>query len=397
MTDLVLTLNAGSSSVKFALFPTVSGRPAVARGQVEALSTAPRFRARRTGAAADATVALGEGAIGHAAALAVILGWVDTMFPAEKIVAVGHRIVHGGVAFDKPVALDDGVLAALDALVPLAPLHQPHNLAGVRAARAAFPRAPQVGCFDTAFHRGQPYAAEAFALPRALFDEGVRRYGFHGLSYEYVARRLAPERLAGRVVIAHLGYGASMCALLGGRPMGSTMGFTALDGLPMGTRCGRLDAGVVLHLMTAKGLDAAAVTDLLYNRSGLRGVSDLSGDMRTLLASDRPEARQAIELFVARIRQELGGLAAVLGGLDALVFTGGIGEHAAPIRAAVVEGLEFLGLTLDAEANTAGHFTVSRADGRVAVMVLPTDEETMIAEHTLAALGAARTGRTAAA
>jgi acetate kinase len=298
--------------------------------------------------------------------------------------AAGHRVVHGGADFTAPVRVDAAVLAALDALVPLAPLHQPHNLAAIRAVSAAAPDLPQVACFDTAFHATIPAVAQAFALPRTLAAEGIRRYGFHGLSYEAIAARL-PEvlgpRADGRVIVAHLGNGASLCAMRGRASVASTMGFTALDGLMMGTRTGTIDPGVLLHLMEAKGWDAARLGRLLYKESGLLGVSGLSSDMRALLASDAPEAAEAVALFVYRAVREIGSLAAALGGLDALVFTAGIGEHAAPVRAAIVAGCAWLGLTLDTAANAAGGPRIS-GPGPASAWVVPTDEEGVIARAT---------------
>ncbi|MEJ1158387.1 acetate/propionate family kinase [Prosthecomicrobium sp. N25] len=391
--ECLLTLNAGSSSIKFALFAAAGGEPApLAAGQVEGLGTAPVFKVRRSAAPGPVAVPLqAEGPMSHRAALSVILAWIEATCPDARIGAVGHRVVHGGSRFEAPVAVDEGVLAALEAYVPLAPLHQPHNLSGIRAAQAAFPAALQVACFDTAFHRGHPYVADTFALPRSLYDEGLRRYGFHGLSYEYVARRLAedhPALAAGKVVVAHLGNGASMCALNAGRSVASTMGFTALDGLPMGTRCGQLDPGAVLYLMQEKGMTAQEISDLLYNRSGLKGLSGVSSDMRDLEACDRPQARRAIAYFVDRIRHELGGLAAALSGLDALVFTGGIGENAFRVREAVTAGMDWLGIVVDRDANAGNATVVSTPWSRVQVLVLPTDEEAMIARHTLAAVAA---------
>jgi len=302
---------------------------------------------------------------------------------------VGHRVVHGGVEFAAPVAIDASVLAKLESLCPLAPLHQPHNLAAIKAIKTQMPGLPQVACFDTAFHRHHPELADWFALPRRFYDEGIRRYGFHGLSYEYIASALpevAPEIAKARVVVAHLGSGASMCGLRDGRSQDSTMGFTALDGLPMGTRCGALDPGVVLHLNRAHGMDADAIERLLYHDCGLKGVSGISNDMRDLLASDDPKAAQAIDLFVWRICRELGALAAALGGLDGLVFTAGIGERSAEIRARVCARAAWLGIELDDKANRSGGPRISTSASKIAVYAIPTDEELMIARHTLAVL-----------
>jgi acetate kinase len=289
------------------------------------------------------------------------------------------------MAYSQPVLIDERVIAALDALVPLAPLHQPHNLAAIRAIAATAPEIPQVACFDTAFHRTQPPVAQAFALPREISAKGVRRYGFHGLSYEYIASalpRLAPDCAQGKLVVAHLGNGASMCAIENGRSIATTMGFTAVDGLPMGTRTGALDPGVVLYLMQHEGMSAEAVEHLIYHRSGLLGVSGLSSDMRTLLASDLPAAKEAVDLFVYRTGRELGSLAAALGGLDALVFTAGIGEHAAEIRAQVCRNARWLGIALDEDANAKGGPRISQRGSSVSAWVIPTDENLMIARHT---------------
>ena len=383
--DHILTLNAGSSSIKFALFARDADGPAERlRGQVEGLGAQPRLEARagrREIAARDLSAA---DACDHDTALSVILALLEDAAPDARIGAVGHRVVHGGPDHAAPLVLDAAAIAALDRLVPLAPLHQPHNLAGVCAARGAFPEAVQIACFDTAFHRSHPWVADTYALPQRFYDAGVRRYGFHGLSYEYVAGKLAaiaPGEAAGRVVIAHLGNGASMCALKGGRSVGSTMGFTALDGLPMGTRCGQLDPGVVLYLMAEKAMTAAEIETLLYRESGLKGLSGLSHDMRTLESAQDPEAHRAIAYFTHRVRRELGAMAAILDGLDTLVFTGGIGENAARVRTRICEGMDWLGLVLDETRNAAAPGLVSTDDSRVRVRVIPTDEEAMIARH----------------
>jgi acetate kinase len=332
----------------------------------------------------------------HAEFFRVVGGWLREQFSDATLRGVGHRVVHGGIEYATPVRIDPAVLARLEMLCPLAPLHQPHNLAGIRAVAAVQPDLPQVACFDTAFHRGHPELADWFALPRRLHDDGIRRYGFHGLSYEYIASVLpevAPEIAKRRVVVAHLGSGASMCAMTAGRSLDSTMGFTALDGLPMGTRCGALDPGVVIHLIRAYGMDADAVERMLYHECGLKGVSGISNDMRTLLASDNPRARHAIDLFVWRICRELGALAAAQGGLDGLVFTAGIGERSAEIRERVCTRAAWLGIELDHAANRAGGPRISTAASQIAVYAIPTDEELMIARHTLAVLREApRTG-----
>ena len=383
----VITLNAGSSSFKFALFEVGGEAPhAVATGLAETIGSGRRIRVKAPDGAVAHEEAWQDGDGFHADAMDRILAWRAAQHPAARIIAVGHRVVHGGLDHIAPVLVDDAVLVALERLVPLAPLHQPHNLAGIRAAQAAWPGVPQIACFDTAFHRTHPYVNDTFALPRRFYDEGVRRYGFHGLSYEYVAGRLrevAPFHAAGRVVVAHLGNGASMCAMRDGQSVASTMGFTALDGLPMGTRCGQLDPGVLLYLMQHEGMSAAGITDMLYRESGLRGLSGLSSDMRELEAAGTPEAAQAIEYFVFRIRRELGGLAAALEGLDAVVFCGGIGENARAVREGVLEGMEWLGIELDRTANRGNAQLISTARSRVQAFVIPTDEEGMIARHSL--------------
>jgi acetate kinase len=386
----ILTLNAGSSSLKFALFGA-RNLASVAIGQIEGLGVDPRLSLKD---GAGVRIVLdeldGEHAVGdHAQALDVVLATLRRHFPAADVRAVGHRVVHGGLTHDRPVVADRKLLNDLARLNPLAPLHQPHNLAGVAAAMATFPNAPQVLCFDTAFHRAHPFVDDVFAIPRALYDEGVRRYGFHGLSYEYVSGRLrevAPHHAAGRVVICHLGSGASMCALRAGQSVASTMGFSALDGLPMGTRPGQIDPGVLLYLIQEKGMDAEALSDLLYKQSGLKGLSGVSNDMRDLEASSDPKAKQAIDYFVFRCRREIGAMSAVLGGLDAIVFCGGIGENASSVREYILEAMEWLGVELDRDRNRAGAELVSSDRSRVRVMVLPTNEELMIARHTADAL-----------
>ncbi|MCX7204201.1 MAG: acetate/propionate family kinase, partial [Burkholderiales bacterium] len=324
--------------------------------------------------------------------------WVEAQLQGRRLVGVGHRVVHGGTAFSAPVRVDRPTLAALQQLGSLAPLHQPHNLGPIDRLLTEQPALPQVACFDTAFHRTQPVVAELFALPRQFYDEGIRRYGFHGLSYEFVATRLrdcAPQAFAGRTVVAHLGNGVSMCALHAGRSVASTMGFTALDGCPMGTRTGSLDPGVVLHLARERGMSLDAIEDLLYKRSGLLGLSGVSHDMRALESSEAPGAALAIEYFVYRLAREVGSLAVAMGGLDALVFTAGIGENSPRIRAAVCERLAWLGLTLDANANAGAQVAagsgaavrISASDSRLEAWRVPTDEELVIARHTLDLLG----------
>ena len=391
---LVLVVNAGSSSLKFEVFALGAGGAlrAVLDGQVEGLGAAPRLRWTESDGGAPESRALGEadGVRDAAGALAFVLRRLAARLAGHRLAAVGHRVVHGGTRHAEPVRVDDALLADLEALVPLAPLHQPHNLAPIRALAASHPEVPQVACFDTAFHRTQPIEAELFALPRAYFEEGVRRYGFHGLSYAFVARRLrelAPEAAAGRAIVAHLGAGVSMCAMRDGRSVATTMGFTALDGLPMGTRTGSLDPGVVLWLARERGLSTEAIERLLYRESGLLGLSGVSADMRVLLASDAPGARLAVDHFCYRAAREIGSLAAALGGLDALVFTAGIGENAAPIRAAIAARCGWLGLELDDAANLAGATRLSREGSRVSAWRIPTDEERTIAEQTVAVLG----------
>ncbi|HJS84934.1 MAG TPA: acetate/propionate family kinase [Acetobacteraceae bacterium] len=391
MPEALLSLNAGSSSIKFALFE-INGERALNRaayGQIEAIGRAPHFLARD---AAGNVLEDARGSSGsHESLLSSLLGFVEEHLGGDRLRAVGHRVVHGGTEFIAPAVVTDAVLSALEALTPLAPLHQPHNIAPIRAVAATRPGLPQVACFDTAFHHTMPLLATRFALPREYETQGVRRYGFHGLSYEFIARHLAreaPRLAAGRVIVAHLGNGASLCAMRDGRSVDTTMGFTALDGLMMGTRCGTIDPGVVLHLIEQRGMDAKMVADLLYNRSGLLGVSGISNDMRTLLGSDDERAREAVRLFVFRIAREAGALVSTLDGLDGLVFTAGIGEHAPPIRQMACERLGWLGVRLSAAANSRGEAVISTPDSPIEVRVIPTDEEAMIAHHTLEALDA---------
>jgi acetate kinase len=394
MTDAVLTINAGSSSIKFALFERDDPvRPQAAlRGELDGIGAQPRLKARDAQGAVLAELTFAELAglpadEQHRRSLDFLVRWLDEHDNAWRIVAVGHRVVHGADRYAAPVALSPADVDALAGFVPLAPLHQPYNVAGIRALAALLPEVPQVACFDTAFHMTQPERARRFALPRRLSEAGIKRYGFHGLSYEYIARVL-PQHLGakaeGRVVVAHLGNGASMCALKERRSVATTMGFTALDGLMMGTRCGAIDPGVLLHLMEFRGMDAAALTKLLYKESGLLGVSGVSQDMRALLGSPAPEAAEAVELFCYRIARELGSLAAALGGLDALVFTAGIGEHAAPVRERVCRQAGWLGVRLDAAANARHATRISAPDSPIDVLVLPTNEEWMIAQHAAA-------------
>jgi len=387
MTDAIAVLNAGSSSLKFSLFAQAGDHlELVVRGQAEGLQTAPSFVAKSASGETIASDRWGEGTqLGHDGALEHIVAFLQDQAQGLRLLGVGHRVVHGGLKYAQPVRMDLAVVKELEQFIPLAPLHQPHNLTPIRLMLARQPGLPQVACFDTAFHRVQPDLAQMFALPKELHDEGVRRYGFHGLSYEYIASMLPqidPVAAAGRTVVLHLGNGASMCALSAGKSMASTMGFTAVDGLPMGTRCGAIDPGVILYLMDQRGMDARAIEKLIYNQSGLLGVSGVSSDMRTLLASSEPRAALAVDLYVYRIARELGSLAAALGGLDALVFTGGIGENSAEIRARVCRGAAWLGVNLDEPANQAGGPRISTADSPTAAWALPTNEELMIARHT---------------
>jgi len=393
MTSGIVVLNAGSSSLKCSLYAAAERDPALVwRALVDGLGTPhARFEARDAKGARIAEHRWPEGAApSHEAAVHDLLAFLRTSGgPAPA--AVGHRVVHGGTRFAEPVRVDDAVLAVLDTLVPLAPLHQPHNLAPIRAIAAERPDLPQVACFDTAFHRTQPALAQAFALPPSITGRGVRRYGFHGLSYEFIAQALPAidaHAARGRVVVAHLGNGASMCAMHDGRSVATSMGFTAVDGLMMGTRTGALDPGVVLYLMDELGMDARAIESLLYRESGLLGVSGVSSDMRTLLASDDPRAAFAVDLFCYRAGRELGSLAAALGGLDALVFTGGIGEHAAAVRAKIVEAAAWLGLELDAAANARHAPRISTSDSDAHAYVIATHEELMIARHVRTLVGA---------
>ena len=391
MEQVILVLNAGSSSLKFSLFAAHQAEPELRlRGQIEGINGAPHFIARDTAGDILAEQRWSEDSqLGHAGAALHLVEFLRGFFEKYQLIAVGHRVVHGGEEFSGPTRVDGGILERLARFNPLAPLHQPHNLAPIRAIAERAPQLPQVACFDTAFHRRKPELAQMFALPPTITERGVRRYGFHGLSYEYIASvlpQLAPEAAAGRVVVAHLGNGASLCAMHGGRSVASTMGFTAVDGLPMGTRCGNIDPGVILYLLDELKMDARAIERLIYKESGLLGVSGISSDMRELLASDAPRAALAVELFVYRIGRELGSLAAALGGLDALVFTAGIGEHAAPIRERVCRAAAWLGLQLDAAANTAGGPRISASSSPVSAWVIPTNEELMIARHTLRTL-----------
>jgi acetate kinase len=391
MPDAVLVLNAGSSSLKFSVFHIDGvGLAPVVAGNLEELLGQARFRALDpAGAPVDEKTWREGEPPGHDGALVFLLDWLRAYPGIERLAAVGHRVVHGGADYAGPVRVTAEVVARLERLVPLAPLHQPHSLRPIRTLTERMPDVPQVACFDTGFHRTQPPLAQAFALPRELSDAGIRRYGFHGLSYEYIASVLPAHdgrAAAGRTVVLHLGNGASMCAMAAGRSVATTMGFTAVDGLPMGTRTGSLDPGVLLYLMDERKMDARAIETLIYKRSGLLGVSGLSSDMRALLESEAPHAHEAVALFCYRIGRELGSLAAALGGLDAIVFTAGIGERAAPVREAVCRDAAWLGIVLDRVANASHGPRISTPESRVAVWVIATDEELMIAQHVRAFL-----------
>jgi len=382
MADHVLALNAGSSSLKFALYELVEdNRPSMRwRGQIERLGDAPRLLAQSAGGrSVDRPLTDTKG---HDEAINAFLELARDYLPDIRIRAIGHRVVHGGTVYSKPVVVDESVLDTLAGFIPFAPLHQPYSLAGIRAASAAFPGTVQVACFDTAFHRTHPWVNDTFALPQSYYEKGVRRYGFHGLSYDYISNKLkevAPGLYDGRVVIAHLGNGASMCAVSGGRAIASTMGFSALDGLPMGTRSGQVDPGVVLYMMQQDGMTAEEIADTLYRKSGLLGLSGISSDMRTLLAADTPETRRAIDYYVFRIRRELGALSAAMEGIDALVFTGGIGENAAVIRQKVCDGMRWIGIDMDHNRNADGGTVLSTDFSRVRILMIPTNEEMVIA------------------
>ena len=389
MSQGIAVINAGSSSIKFALYEATREENCLFRGQIDAIGVEPRLR-----------VADGKGRVvedrgfrpqgfDHDAATREILAVGAKLMRGASVAGFGHRVVHGGQSYDSPVRVTPNVLDDLAKFAPLAPLHQPHNLASIRTIMNVAPHIPQVACFDTAFHRSQSHLAQAFALPRRFADAGVRRYGFHGLSYEFLVARfgeLAPELAKRRIVFAHLGNGASMCAVKEGRSVATTMGFTAVDGLMMGTRCGAIDPGVILYMMQEHGMDAANIEALIYRQSGLLGVSGVSSDMRALRASSDPQAGEAIALFVYRIMRELGSLVAALGGIDALVFSGGIGEHDAMTRAGVVDGSRWIGAVLDSDRNSRGDVRISTDDSTVSVWVIPTDEERLIARYTAALL-----------
>ncbi|WP_371422806.1 acetate/propionate family kinase [Tardiphaga sp.] len=388
----IVSLNSGSSSIKFALYALDGGTPHLsAGGKIDAIGIAPHLLASTN----DGKILLdrdwpnGE-AMTHAELLENLFQWSAEHLDGCEILGIGHRVVHGGTKFAEPRLVDENLLEELQTLCPLAPLHQPHNLAAIRAIRLLQPDLPQVACFDTAFHHGKPDLASRLALPRSLHEQGIRRYGFHGLSYEHIAcqlREVDSSLAHGRVIAAHLGNGASLCAMQGGRSVDTTMGFTALDGLMMGTRSGSIDPGVILHLQNQMGMSASEVEQLLYRQSGLLGVSGISGDMRTLSDSPAPEAKEAIALFTWYAAREAGGLVSSLGGLDGLVFTAGIGENNANVRSRICRRLEWLGLAIDERANTANEAIISAPDSRVKILVIPANEERMIASHTLQFVG----------
>jgi acetate kinase len=385
MTNSIAVINAGSSSIKFAIYEASSAQSCLFRGQIEGIGVKPRFRVADASGAVVEERSFHTQSVDHAAATREIITTGRALLKGGSVIAFGHRVVHGGLNYAAPVRVTEAVLDDLVKLEPLAPLHQPHNLAPICTIMKAAPQIPQIACFDTAFHRTQSALAQAFALPRRFAEEGVRRYGFHGLSYEFLVSRLreiAPQLATGRIVFAHLGNGASLCAVKDGRSVAATMGFTAVDGLMMGTRCGAIDPGVILYMMQHHGMDAAAIEDLIYKRSGLLGVSGISSDMRALRASPDPAAKEAIALFVYRIVRELGSLVAALGGLDGLVFSGGIGEHDAATRAEVVVGSHWTGASLEPVRNESGEGLISADDSTIAVWVIPTDEERLIARQT---------------
>jgi len=392
MADLIIVLNAGSSSLKFTIYSAHGEKPAALYdGQIEGIGTEPRFKVKDSaGNVVEEKKWPAGSPLDHEGAIDALFAWGrGVLSSTDRIVAVGHRVVHGGLEYTKPTVVNDHILGDLKKFVPLAPLHQPHNLAAIRIVARRNPGIPQVACFDTSFHTSIPAVGQAFALPRKYTEQGVRRYGFHGLSYEYIASVLPgvdPEAAKGRTIVAHLGNGASLCAMQGLKSTACTLGFTAVEGLMMGTRCGTLDPGVMLYLMDECGMNTRALEKLIYKESGLLGVSGISSDMRTLLESADPRAAEAVELFVYRITRELGSLASALGGLDALVFTGGIGENAAPIRERVCRAAQWLGLEFDENANAARGPRISREQSRVRAWVIPTDEELMIALHTRQAL-----------
>ena len=389
MSDAIIVLNAGSSSLKFSIYSVVEQKlHVVNRGLIEGLGTSPRFKAKDHDGKviADTSPKSSDSSFGHPQALAHLVQWMrETHGEKMTAVAVGHRMAHGGAEFTAPTLIDDAVVTKLEQLIPLVPLHQPHNLAAIRAVTRLRPDLLQVACFDTAFHQGRQRVTERLGLPDEMFQRGMRRWGFHGLSYEFISgqfRQKAPTLASGRVIAAHLGSGASLCAMKNGRSVDTTMGFSALDGIPMGTRCGNLDPGAILYLLR-EGWTVERIEELLYKKSGLLGISNVSNDVRDLLASDRPLAAEAIEYFVYRIVREIGSLVAALGGLDALIFTAGVGENSPVIRERVCQGLAWLGIGIDADADERGRECISPRGQAPSVWVIPTDEEGVIAAHTL--------------
>jgi acetate kinase len=392
MDDYSLVLNAGSSSLKFCVYrrPSEQSWRLEARGQIDGIGTSPRLTAKAESGASIADETLGASVKDGRAAVEILAEWLRSRYGGARVLGVGHRVVHGGATHAAPCVITPKVLEELRRLIPLAPLHQPYNLAAIEAVSERRPDVPQVACFDTSFHRGQPAVAELVPLPKAIRDTGVQRYGFHGLSYEYIASvlpQVAPEIAEGRVIVAHLGSGASLCALRARKSVESTLGFTALDGLCMGTRPGSVDPGVILHLFQTMGRSAAEVEKLLYKQSGLLGISSISNDMRDLVDNPDPAARLAVDYFVYQAAKHIGALAAVLGGMDALVFTAGIGEHSVEIRRRICETSAWLGVKLNPAANAAHETRISAADSRVSAWMIPTNEELMIARHMGALLG----------
>ncbi len=390
MTGYIGAINAGSSSIKFALYEASGDPQLMFDGQIDGIGVAPRLKVKDADGNLVSNREWPALHLNHDAATRHILETARDLVSGRPIIGVGHRVVHGGTEYSAPIRVDAQLLEKLTKLIPLAPLHEPHNLAPMRAILEAAPNIPQVACFDTAFHRSQAHLAQSFAIPRKLTAAGIRRYGFHGISYEFLIARLQelfPDLAASRVIMAHLGNGASLCAIRDGRSVASTMGFTAVEGLMMGTRCGSLDPGVILYLMRQQGMDDAAIENLIYRKSGLLGVSGISPDMRTLRSSPDPAAREAIDLFVYRIVCEIGSMAAAAGGVDALVFSAGIGENDPATRAEVVQGCGWLGAVLDPDRNARGLGLISAEASRISVLVIPTNEELMIVRHTISALG----------
>ena len=393
MDDYAIVINAGSSSLKFCIFqrPHSGGWRLDSRGQIEGIGSSPRLRVSDGQGNRLADSQLDRHAVRDGStALDAVATWLRSHYGQSRVLAVGHRVVHGGARFISPARITPEVVEELRALIPLAPLHQPYNVSAIEAVSVALPDVPQVACFDTSFHRGRPEVTEIVPLPKEVRDAGLQRYGFHGLSYEYIASvlpQVAPDIAEGRVIVAHLGSGASMCALNQRRCVDTTLGFTALDGLCMGTRPGTLDPGVMLHLFQGLGLDASAVETMLYKKSGLLGISGISNDMRLLLSNPEPAAKLAVDYFVYRAAKEIGALASVLGGLDALVFTAGIGENSPEIRRRICQASAWLGIELDADANGSAGPRISRSASRVSAWVIPTNEELVIARHTASVLG----------